>query len=228
MILRAILLVLALSLLLPAVLTAQEEFQSTVLQGEMWLPFEPITPGELEARPPDNAKLDSLLEEMRTVFSGMIYGWSFTYKPSDKARQANEVLDVKPVFEIQKGSRRVEVAQTRFDAKTSVLTVLFRYRMADFEAGRRQSWASFNLDQAAGTGYSPVIDRTESRVAALSQALKEAVRNLLRPKVYNKPQEIRGEALLRQVPLYTLDAGRYKCTASFQVRILSVRDYPIE
>ena len=31
-------------------LAAQEEFESTVLQGELWMPFEPITPGELERR----------------------------------------------------------------------------------------------------------------------------------------------------------------------------------
>ena len=182
----------------------------------------------VERRAPDEAKLDALLEEMRTVFSGMIYGWSFRYKPSDKVRGAVEVLEVVPIFEIQKGSRRVEVAQTRFIASTSVLNVLFRYRMADFEAGRRQSWASFNLDQAAGTGYSPVLDRTESRIEALYQALKEALRNLLRPQVYNKPMEIKGEALLRQVPLYALESGRYRCTASFQVRIISVRSYPLD
>jgi len=207
---------------------AQEEFDSSVLQGELWLPLDPIAPGELETRTPDNDKLDALLAEMRTVFSGMIYGWSFTYKPSDKARNAKEVLDVKPIFEIQQGSRRVEVAQTRFDTKNSVLTVLFRYRMADFEAGRRKSWSGFNLDQCSGTGFSPVVDRYESRVEALRQALKEAVRNLLRPKYGNKPQEIKGEALLRQVPLYSIDAGRYRCTGYFQVRVLSVREYPVQ
>ena len=122
----------------------------------------------------------------------------------------------------------MEVVQTRFIASTSVLNVLFRYRMADFEAGRRKSWSSFNLDQAAGTGSSPVLDRTESRVDALHQALKEALRNLLRPKVHNKPQEIQGEALLRQVPQYALEAGRYRCTASFQVRIISLRSYPLD
>ena len=207
---------------------AQEEFDSSVLQGELWLPLDPIAPGELETRTPDNAKLDALLAEMRTVFSGMIYGWSFTYKPSDKARNVKELLEVKPIFEIQQGSRRVEVVQTRYDTKNSVLTVLFRYRMADFESGRRNSWSSFNLDQCSGTGFSPVVDRYESRVEALRQALKEAVRNLLRPKYGNKPQEIKGDALLRQVPLYSIDAGRYRCTAGFQVRVVSVREYPLQ
>ena len=110
----------------------------------------------------------------------------------------------------------------------NIRTVLFRYRMADFEAERRQSWGSFNLEQAAGTGYAPVVDRLESRIDALKQASKEALRNLLRPKVYNKPAEIQGEILLRQVPLYSLDAGRYRCVASFQVRVLSIRDYPFD
>ncbi len=107
------------------------------------------------------------------------------------------------------------------------MTVLFRYYMPPFEASRRQAWVSGDLDQSAGVGKANAVDRLESRLDALRQALKEAVRNLLRPRYYNRPQEIKGEALLREAPRYYLQAGQYVCSARFQIRILNVREYPL-
>lgn len=211
----------------------QAEFTDTLLQGELWMPFQALAPGELERKVPDAQKLDALLEEMQTVFSGMVYGWSFTYRPVDKERGVPEFLDVVPLGRIvgttgdPKTARALAVS-TRIDEASGILTVLFRYYMPPYEAARRQAWASYNLDQAAGTGKAAAVDRLESRLDALRQALKEAVRNLLRPRYYNRPQEIRGEALLREVPRYFLQSGQYVCTARFQMRILGVREYPLE
>lgn len=209
---------------------AQAQFTDTLLQGELWLPFQALLPGELEKRVPDQEKLDALLEEMQTVFSGMIYGWSFNYRPVAPDRGVTEFLDVVPLGRIvgttgdPKTARAVAVS-TRLDEQSGVLTVLFRYSMPPFEASRRLAWASFNLEQAAGVGKAKVADRLESRLDALRQAVKEAVRNLMRPKLYNRPQEIKGEALLREVPRYSMQSGQYVCSARFQIRILSVREY---
>jgi hypothetical protein len=211
---------------------AQAEFTDTVLQGELWMPFASLVPGELERRVPDQEKLDALLEEMQTVFSGMVYGWSFTYRPVDPSRKVEEYLDVVPLGRIvgstgDPATARALAISTRLDEKSGVLTVLFRYYLPPYEAARRQAWGSFNLDQAAGTGRAKVVDRLESRLDALRQAVKESVRNLLRPKVYNRPQEIRGEAVLREVPRYSIQSGQYVCAAKFQMRILNVREYPL-
>ena len=213
-------------------LFCQAEFTDTLLQGELWMPFQALVPGELEKKVPDQEKLDALLEEMQTVFSGMIYGWSFTYRPIDKDRGVQEFLEVVPLGRIQGTSgdpktARARAVSTRVDEQSGILTVLFRYDMPPFEASRRQAWASFNLDQAAGIGMAKVVDRLESRLDALRQAVKESVRNLLRPKIYNRPEEIRGEALLREVPRYFLRSGQYVCSAKFQMRITNIRDYPL-
>ena len=213
-------------------LAAQAEFTDTILQGEMWMPFASIVPGELERKVSDQEKLDALLEEMQAVFSGMIYGWSFTYRPVDPERKVEEFLDMAPLGRIigstgDKATARALAVATRIDEKTGILTVTFRYYLQPYEAARRQAWASFNLDQASGTGKAKVVDRLESRLDALRQAAKESVRNLLRPKIYNRPQEIRGEAVLREVPRYYIQSGQYVCSAKFQVRILKVREYPL-
>jgi hypothetical protein len=221
----------ALFVVVSSSLPAQAEFTESLLQGELWMPFQAIGPGEMERRVPDQEKLDALLEEMQTVFSGMVYGWSFTYRPVDPVRKAAEYLDVVPLGRIvgstgYPATSRVVAVSTRLDDENGVLTVLFRYAMPPFEAGRRRAWSSFNLDQAAGVGKARVIDRLESRLEALRQSIKEAVRNLMRPRLLNRPQEIRGEALLRQVPLYSIQSGQYVCSAKFQMRIVSVREYP--
>ncbi len=230
--LRSFVVLLAVSLAVPTQLFSQAEFTDTLLQGELWMPFQALVPGELEKRVPDQEKLDSLLEEMQTVFSGMIYGWSFTYRPVDPQRGVAEALDVVPLGRIRgttgdPATARATAVSTRLDEQSGTLTVLFRYSMPPFEASRRQAWASSDLDQASGVGKSKVVDRLESRLDALRQAVKEAVRNLLRPRIYNRPQEIRGEALLREVPRYFLQSGQYVCSAKFQMRIISVRPYPL-
>jgi len=216
----------------PGALASQAEFTDTILQGELWLPFQAVVPGELEKRVPDQQKLDALLEEMHTVFSGMIYGWSFTYRPVAPERGVSEALDVVPLGRIlgttgDPATARALAVSTRLDEESGTLTVLFRYYMPPFEASRRLAWASTNLEQSAGVGKAKAVDRLESRLDALRQAVKEAVRNLLRPRVHNRPQEIKGEALLRQVPLYSLQSGQYVCSAKFQIRIIRVREYPL-
>lgn len=214
-----------------ASLSAQAEFTDTTLQGELWMPFQPIVPGELEKQVPDETKLADLLSEVQTVFSGMVYGWSFVYRPVDPSRKVPEFLEVKSLGQIvasrgDPATARALAVSTRLDEDQGVMTVLFRYYMPDFEAARRRAWASADLDQAAGVGKTKAVDRLESRVGALHQSLKEAVRALLRPRYYNRPEEIRGEALLREVPRYYLESGQFVCSAKYQVRILGVREYP--
>jgi len=222
----------SLFLILASQLFAQAEFTDNLLQGELWMPFQAVVPGELEKHVPDPQKLDALLEEMQTVFSGMVYGWSFAYRPVDKDRGVVEALDVVPLGRIKgttgdPNTARAVAVSTRLDEDNGTLTVLFRYFMPPFETARRQAWAATDFDQAAGTGKARATDRLESRLEALHQAVKEAVRNLLRPRIYNRPEEIKGEALLREVPRYYLQAGQYFCSAKFQMRIISVRPYPL-
>jgi len=219
------------ALVLVAPLGAQAEFTDTTLQGELWMPFTSLLPAELERRVPDQEKLDALLEEMQVVFSGMVYGWSFQWRPADPDRGVTEALDVQPLGRIaastgDPATARALAIDTRVDDQAGTLTVAFRYYMAPHEVERRRAWGSFDLDQAQGVGRAPAVDRLESRLEALRQALKEGVRALLRARIYNRPQEIRGEAVLREVPRYSMQAGRYVCNARFQVRILKVRAYP--
>lgn len=196
------------------------------------MPFQQLAPGELEEKLPDQAKLDAMLEEMQTVFSGMIYGWSFDYRPVDPDRKVPEFLEVTPLGRIvgttgDPKTSRALATDTRFDKTLGIVAVNFRYYMTPFESQRRRAWGLTTLDQSAGTGKSKIVDRLESRLDALRQALKEAIRNLLRPRILNRPQEIKGEALLREVPRYYLDANQYACSARFELRIDDVREYPL-
>jgi len=222
---------LLLCLILCVPLTSQAVFTDNQLQGELWMTLQPILPQELERRAHDKEKLDALLKEMTAVFSGMIYGWSFDYRPIAPDRNVPEKLDVVPLGHIVGTTGNVKTSRawawaTHLNDETGILVVDFRYIMTPFEVERRSAWASANMDTAVGRGRAPLVDRWESRLDALHQALKDAVRNLLRPQYYNRPEEIRGEAILAQVPLYGVDSGQYTCSARFQIRIFKVRDYP--
>ena len=218
--------------LLSAPAFGQAAFTDTLLQGELWMPFQALAPGELEEHTPDQAKLDAMLEEMQQVFSGMIYGWSFRYRPVDPDRKVPEALEVTALGRIvgttgdPKTARAVAVA-TRTDAQAGILAVTFRYEMTPFESQRRRAWGSAALDEAGGTGKAKIVDRLESRLDALRQSLKDAIRNLLRPRVFNRPQEITGEALLLEVPRYYLESGQYVCSARYILRVANIREYPL-
>ena len=89
---------------------------------------------------PVDAAEKKLLEEGRVLFSGMIYGWTFTYIPGDKARQVQESFVLTPVAEIPWGSPRLAVRETEVaDAK---LWARMSYALNEDESRRRAAWES--------------------------------------------------------------------------------------
>lgn len=196
-----------------------------MLQADLWALLEPLGPQEVERPPLDQEIADELKAECRSYFSGMIYGWKFTYRPSDNARQVKELLEVDPLTQIPRDDPRMVATKVRLVESEGRVYVDFIYRLRDSEREKRKAWALTDSDQSGGRGTQRIIQRQTSRELAFDQALKDAVRNLLRPRFYNKPAEIRGEAVLRAVPRFTVLAGEFVCTATFQIRQLSVRPY---
>ena len=75
-----------------------------------WIELEPVVridPANYPL-PLDVAEKD-VLEVGRVLVSGMIYGWTFTYIPSDKARQVSETFTLMPVAQVAWGNPRLRV-----------------------------------------------------------------------------------------------------------------------
>lgn len=210
-----------------SVLWAQSDLGVDMLQAEVWAPLTAQNPGELTPPPPPSTLPIQLLKEARWLLSGMIFGWHFVYVPSDKTRQVEEVLTLKPLGEIPWGDPRLSVTATQIDRKNNQYTLSVTFFLSPVEKDLRSAWSAAELHSVGGRGQWVGADSLEGRKAVVAQTVKEAVRNFLRPKIYNKPERIEGDVLLLHSPIIGSAADQLDCTAEFRLRLTLVQSYPV-
>ena len=147
------------------------------------------------------------------IIGGMVYGWNFSYTPSDKLRGVEEYMDFSPVRELGEAERNITYAKPRIeDGKVYCWAEFTR---TESMIGNYYLWASITNDTVHGIGYGKISDGFDGITNAVRDAIKNAVRAYFRTKIKNKPKEIRGKVLLRREPLIGIDAGRYKVQLDF-------------
>ncbi len=166
-----------------------------------------------------------LFEEARQVVSGMIYGYRFTYVPSDKTRGVSELFEVVPVAEIRQGDKNLRLVSR--DVADNRLYGRFTYSLEEFQQRRRESWRTIALPAESGRGEGRLPLGEEGKKTARETALREAIRNLLRPQIFNKPREIRGEAVLIDCPHTAIAAATYIATIKVKIDIKEIVPYSI-
>ena len=203
-------------LLLLALAAAPLAGQDVVLAGEFWAERAPMINLGENAVSTETA-VRRALDEARWVFSGMLYGYSFAYTPSDAARRVAEELEVKPLAEIVQGDPNLTVQQVLDDGRR--VTVLLRYALRDFQAARWEAWRSSALPSAGGAGSASFFKGHSEKITAVREAIKTAVREYVRLRVYNKPRRISGAAVLEQAPRIIVAEGAYRadCRVRFMI-----------
>lgn len=198
---------------------------------------EPLLIGEFSAEtrplvadtpePPTKEQIvHALLTEAQFTFSGMIYGFDFVYNPGDPVRKVKESFDLKPVAELKWGDPRLQVIDTRttegqFFARIS-------YRPADFQVTRLQGWQSSAIAHATGLGKASYLKGPkEGRHEAVVNAIKSAIREHVRQRVYNRPREIRGSLALIDAPRIIVDGGDYDATVRIALQVAEVVPYTV-
>jgi hypothetical protein len=167
------------------------------------------------------------LEEARAILSGMIYGYRFHYTPGDAVRKIGEEFSIIPVAEILWGDPNMRIADAW--VKESLLYIKVTYQLEDFQAARRRAWSSNSMEASSGVGSYSVFTATsaEGKQNALQQALKNAVREALRPVVFNKPREVTGEILIWNQPHTVIQSGAYTTQADVKLRVKEIRSYSL-
>lgn len=205
--------------------------QDLVLRAEFWAESEPveILPALITDTAPNVVVSDevhrSLLDEGRYIFAGMIWGFEFRYVPYDKARGVAEELEILPLEEIPWGDPRLGIGQTRLTG--TQLRAYLEYRPDPTAAARRAAWGQATYHSAQGRGSAPLSGGREARKAALDQAAKEALRELLRPVEKNKPREIRGVFAYDASPRIVITGGTYTAILRIRVKVAEVRRYTV-
>lgn len=179
-----------------------------------------VTEAELKERTPPIGELDRIA---RFVMGGIVYGWKFSYVPSDKKRDVAERFSLEPIMEIGKGDGRF--AMTEIVPDYPRLTCWAVFVPGDAEKRREEYWKSVTIKSANGHGTGERIHEADGVLAAYGNAIKAAIRSRAQALEKNKPKEILGEALLRDMPRLHADEGYFVADVKVLVNILETVPY---
>ena len=207
---------------------------SEVIRGEVWVELEPI----LGDRPDEEYPLSSetasrrALTEAALYFSAMIYGWSFSYEIGERARGiAEDFGELEPLGEIRWGDPRLSV--TDVENRGSRLIVRADYHPDENQRRRIGTWRMGTVRNAQGVGSSPLYGPApdsnwlDIRYAALTDAARGAIREILRGGERNRPKEASGVISLATFPHFYVKSGRLEAYARFRVQITEVLPFAV-
>ncbi len=224
----------AASVLLMTVVTASTPAQE-VLRGEFraepgW-DYHLAEPVEGDGVPPsgtltrerEEEAVRAMLEEARWTFGGIIYGFDFLYEPADPDRGNPELFILEPRHALPTGDPSLTVAETLWVDKT--LYVQIDYHMSPVQALRRDGWRSAALSVAGGTDVSD-MPGPGGRASARENALRRAVRDHLRARIYRPPRRIEGRLALAEPCRMAIAGGGWRASARIYLDIRDITDWP--
>ncbi len=175
---------------------------------------------------------EAVFAEASWVFSGIIWGFSFEYTPSDKARKVTESFVLKPRGTITRGSSGLRILETNLERGTLLVNIL--YYPTTTELSELLAWKQASYKIAQGRAYSPAFppiiaiqaeDRVQARITAMGEAVKEAIRGYARGITYNKPKIIRGTCSLTEQPSVIITSGQYLAQVKIYLQISEIVSY---
>jgi len=207
------------------------------IDGDIWLDvgFLGYSPWEKEdwifpSRP--DAQTDSdqteelyqlLKRESRYLLSAMIYGWHVRYQPPDSSSGVEEIFQIELSGEIPGSTRMLQITDSWQQDKQFYIHI--RYWLSENEQLRRESQLSNRYVDSGGLGSAPPFGEIP-RQAAIEEAIKQSIRNYLRPRVRNRPREINAKVYLRDMPVFSTAAASYKCQILVKLDLDPLVEYP--
>lgn len=159
------------------------------------------------------------------LVDGMVYGWEFSYTPSDKERGVEEFLEIVPIEKLDSTGGRLKYSSPWIDEENNRLNCWIDYTRSSFQIQNYYLWSSIQNPDIQGRGYGSIEDGFDGIKAAAADALKDAVRGYYRGKIRNKPKEITGSVLIRKLPVLGIDAGRYVINLDFFLECGKIKEY---
>ncbi|MDC7221924.1 MAG: hypothetical protein PQJ59_18480 [Spirochaetales bacterium] len=223
-------LILIFFLTLPSLLGAQ-----TVLEGDFSLSKDftyYLKEGEDFPLPPppecyltDNQQnlYRTLLEDVRFLYSLMLYGARFVYIPGDTRDQVEDRFEWELMGEIAWGDPGLSVTDLWFEGNEMYIHV--RYKLSPTQSARLEAWESPVFPVSGGWGeYSNY--KENARQEAVRMAVRQSVRNYWQPREYERPREISGQVFLREFPRFGVGQGNERAFVMTRFRFDDIVKYP--
>lgn len=157
------------------------------------------------------------------IIEGMIYGWDFVYTPSDKQRGVEEYFEIIPKEDFSVAAKTINYAYPWIE--DNKLNCWCEYTRTDSEIQNYYLWSSIQNPRIHGVGYGAISKGFDGLQDAVSDAVKNAVREYYRTVIKNKPKEISGSVLIREIPAIGIDAGRYLLNLDFFLECGKIIEY---
>ncbi|AEJ62475.1 hypothetical protein Spith_2220 [Spirochaeta thermophila DSM 6578] len=212
----------AVSLACALTLEADEVF----LQGVFSIRLNPLVPLETNSASPSEEEIATLLlEEARWIFSGMIFGFSYSYTPLDRTRRVEEEFTLQPLAEIPWGDPGLRVLQTWVEDHTFYANISYTLR-EDLTHWYR-TWQSAKVETSEGEGLSSALEGYTARKKAVEEAVKQAIREYARARIFNKPMTLTGKVALAEPPRLTFSGDRYRAHVRTFLTLEHVEPYTL-
>jgi len=194
-----------------------------VFEGEFWVEIDPFVETEEGFQSTPDETRTRLLEEARYVYSGMIYGFDFVYTPYDATRGVAELFSFEAVAQIPWGDPALTISETWVDG--NLLRAHVRYTPQEHQLRWIRMMQSNIYHTAAAWGSAGMFTGVQGKYDAVAEAVKEALRAHLRPRILNKPKEVVGKVVLTDVPYIMIDAGEYRAKVSVRIDVDEIIPY---
>lgn len=193
---------------------------------EFWTELEPMVFQQGQSGPLTRAEaVKQVLTEAQFVFSGELYGFTFTYIPPDPTRAVAGSFTLSPIAEIKWGDPHLRVLATRVEHTRFIAQVM--YTLAPFQKSWKQIWDSNLFPTASGRGQGNYLLGFEQRIASYRNAVEDAIHAYLSARIFNRPRKVTGEVELTANPYTIIEAGRYVSTVNIKLKIGSVEPYSV-
>ncbi len=212
------------------------------INGTFWFSLDVLDPGQydglsagfgylsdeqMDRLEQDNAPtyegVVNILEEARWIFSGMLYGFTFMYTPSDSNMQVAESFSLTPKALIDYGDPLLRIDSIHVEG--SLMRMELSYELTADQQRRQELLILSDRYLSQGKGTGSLINNSEGRREAVEDAIRLAVRAGARRLVGQKPRLIEGDLVLRSVPIIGVDRGRFRASVQINFRVEQITSY---
>lgn len=157
------------------------------------------------------------------LLNGMVYGWEFVYTPSDKLRNVAEYFECNNIKDFEKEKKQIIYDDPLIT--DSKITCWIRFERDPQMIKIYNQWANIKNPHIRGSGKDSLENGFDGIVKASENALKDAIREYYRKIIKNKPKEIRGTVLIKDVPAIYIKNGQYVVELDFFVETVTISEY---
>lgn len=138
-------------------LYSQNEASYEILRFPLWFPVDNVPSLQKPLEKGDSIYTQAA-EELKNLtpfmLEGLIYGWKFTYTPSDKLRGVNEYFSVEAVIPIR-SDERLSFTDVRYISEGAKLECWAEYRLSPDMIHRRERYKTSTYRSIHGQGEAP-------------------------------------------------------------------------